>query len=59
MQPRIFICTTMYREHDFEMKRLLESIGRISKSQLLVDAEIEAHLFMDNGAKDRDVQVNR
>ena len=47
----------MYREHDFEMKRLLESIGRIARSRLLVEAEVEAHLFMDNGAKGRDVQV--
>ena len=52
---KVFICTTMYREADFEMKRLLTSLSKISKSKRLMSIYMEAHIFLDNGVKDVDV----
>nr|AHX26703.1 chitin synthase [Owenia fusiformis] len=49
---RVFICTTMYREADWEMKRLLTSLYNISQSKKVKDVYLEAHLFLDNGTKD-------
>ena len=46
---RIFICTTMYREADFEMGRLLRSIRKVSESKRLKNTYLEAHIFLDNG----------
>ena len=52
-QPsRIFICTTMYREADFEMGRLLRSLHKISQSKRLKNVYLETHIFLDNGTKD-------
>ena len=49
---RVFICTTMYRETDVEMGRLLSSIFKVSKSQKLSKIYLETHIFMDNGTQD-------
>ncbi|XP_036362447.1 uncharacterized protein LOC118765089 [Octopus sinensis] len=46
---RIFICTTMYREADYEMGRFLMSLRGLSTSSKLNDVILEAHVFMDNG----------
>ena len=50
--PRtIFICSTMYRENDIEMKQMLISIGRVARrfeSQAQVDRDrYESHIFFD------------
>ncbi len=49
---RIFICTTMYREADFEMGRLLKSLHKVSQSEKLKNIYLEAHIFLDNGTQD-------
>ncbi len=49
---RIFMCTTMYREADWEMGRLLKSLCQVSKSKQLKNVYMEAHIFMDNGTND-------
>ncbi|XP_046555247.1 LOW QUALITY PROTEIN: uncharacterized protein LOC124264542, partial [Haliotis rubra] len=51
-RSRVFMCTTMYREADYEMEQLLKSLAKISKSQRLKKKKIyiEAHIFLDNGA---------
>ena len=49
---KIFICTTMYREADFEMGRLLKSIYDISESKRLKHTYMESHIFLDNGVDD-------
>ncbi|KAH9510318.1 hypothetical protein Btru_042749 [Bulinus truncatus] len=49
IKSRIYICTTMYREADYEMSRLLESLIRISSDPLLEDIHFESNIFMDNG----------
>ena len=49
---KIFICTTMYHENDFEMSRLLKSINDISESKRLKRTYIESHIFLDNGVSD-------
>ncbi|KAK0055220.1 chitin synthase chs-2-like isoform X2 [Biomphalaria pfeifferi] len=46
---RIYICTTMYREADYEMGRLLESLMKISSDPLLKGIHFESNIFMDNG----------
>lgn len=48
---KIFVCTTMYREADFEMRRYLLSLCRVSCSQKLRNIYIEAHIFLDNGSE--------
>ncbi|KAL8586378.1 hypothetical protein ACOMHN_022993 [Nucella lapillus] len=53
-QSRVFICTTMYREADYEMEQLLRSLSKVSQSQKLKKANVyvESHIFLDNGADD-------
>lgn len=48
-RPRIFMCTTMYQEAPFEMKRLLSSLHEIDQSDLSETVDLESHIFMDNG----------
>lgn len=48
---KIFICTTMYREADYEMERLLKSLQRISLSDKIRHVYLESHIIMDNGAQ--------
>ncbi|XP_052786292.1 chitin synthase chs-1-like [Mya arenaria] len=52
-QSKIFICTTMYREADYEMKQLLESIQRLNLAQAKGNRHFEAHVFFDGAVKDR------
>ena len=49
---RVFICTTMYREADFEMSRLLKSLKKVAASKRLASVYKEAHIFLDNGTQD-------
>lgn len=51
-QSRVFLCTTMYREADYEMEQLLKSLSRVSISKKLRAAGVylESHIFLDNGA---------
>ena len=49
---RIYICTTMYREADIEMGRLLKSLNKVSQSTKVKNTYFEAHIFMDNGTSD-------
>jgi chitin synthase len=49
---RIYICTTMYREADIEMGRLLRSLNKVSQSTKMKNTYFEAHIFMDNGTSD-------
>ena len=51
-KSRVYVCTTMYREADYEMERLLLSLQRLSGGQGLEDVYLEAHIFMDNGIND-------
>ena len=51
-KSRIYVCTTMYREADYEMERLLLSLQRLSGGEGLEDVYMEAHIFMDNGIND-------
>lgn len=49
IKSRIYICTTMYREADYEMERLLMSLIQISSHPVLEDIHFESNVFMDNG----------
>ena len=55
---RIFICSTMYQESQFEMNRLLASIKHVSSSNKLTNENVilESHIFLDNGANDENVK---
>lgn len=48
---KVFICTTMYNEGDYEMKRLLQSFFKVAGSHKLHDVYIEIHVFLDNGSR--------
>lgn len=48
---KVFICTTMYSETDYEMKRLLQSFLKVAGSHKLYDVYIEIHVFLDNGSR--------
>ncbi|XP_029657956.2 chitin synthase chs-2-like isoform X2 [Octopus sinensis] len=48
---KIYICTTMYREADYEMKQLLESINRVNVAQFESIRHFESHVFFDGGVK--------
>ncbi|CAI9728092.1 Hypothetical predicted protein [Octopus vulgaris] len=52
---KVFICTTMYREAEFEMKRLLKSIEGLSLSKKLSHVYIESHVILDNGCNGKDL----
>ncbi|XP_036362449.1 chitin synthase chs-2-like isoform X1 [Octopus sinensis] len=52
---KIFICTTMYREAEFEMERLLKSLQRLSLSKKLSHVYMESHVILDNGCKGNDL----
>ena len=51
-RSRVFMCTTMYREADYEMEQLLRSLSKVSSSSRLKKANVylESHIFLDNGA---------
>ncbi|GFO08503.1 chitin synthase [Plakobranchus ocellatus] len=51
IKTRIYICTTMYRETDYEMKRLLQSLIQLTSDPVLEDVYFESNIFMDNGCK--------
>lgn len=48
-KSRVYVCTTMYREADYEMERLLLSLQGLSAGESLQHVYLEAHIFMDNG----------
>ncbi|XP_052786371.1 uncharacterized protein LOC128221808 [Mya arenaria] len=52
-RSKIIICTTMYREADYEMKQLLESIQGLNLAQAKGNRHFEAHVFFDGAVKDR------
>ncbi|CAI9728093.1 Hypothetical predicted protein [Octopus vulgaris] len=52
---KVFICTTMYREAEFEMKRLLKSLEGISLSKKLSHVYIESHVILDNGCNGKEL----
>ncbi|GFS00558.1 chitin synthase [Elysia marginata] len=51
VKTRIYICTTMYREADYEMERLLVSLDQLTSDPLLQDVYFESNIFMDNGCR--------
>ncbi|GFN90034.1 chitin synthase [Plakobranchus ocellatus] len=53
---RVYICTTMYREDEGEMRNLLESLARVNKAQKNVaDTSFESHIVFDGGAQGDDI----
>ena len=51
-KSRIYICTTMYHEADFEMKQLLRSIAGIDNAaKRSSERQFESHIFLDDGAR--------
>ncbi|CAI9728091.1 Hypothetical predicted protein [Octopus vulgaris] len=52
---KVFICTTMYREAEFEMKRLLKSLEGLSLSKKLSHVYMESHVILDNGCNGNDL----
>ncbi|XP_045184960.2 uncharacterized protein LOC123542969 isoform X2 [Mercenaria mercenaria] len=52
-RSKIIICTTMYREADYEMRQLLESIQGINLAQGDGGRHFESHVFFDGAVKDK------
>lgn len=50
---KVIICTTMYREADYEMRQLLESIQGINLAQSVGGRHFESHIFFDGAVKDK------
>jgi len=50
-KSRIYICTTMYHEADFEMEQLLHSISGIDAARRSSERQFESHIFLDDGAR--------
>ncbi|GFO42301.1 chitin synthase [Plakobranchus ocellatus] len=48
---RVYICTTMYREDEDEMRQLLESLDKINKAQQQVETFFESHIVFDGGVQ--------
>ena len=44
---RVFICTTMYHEEDYEMEQLLRSIHDVDINSGKTGHQFEAHVFFD------------
>ncbi|CAG5134390.1 unnamed protein product, partial [Candidula unifasciata] len=51
VKNRIYVCTTMYREADYEMERLLMSLIQVCSDPALEGIHLESNVFMDNGCK--------
>ncbi len=52
--PKVFVCTTMYKEERWEMVRVLKSFRRLIDSDYLCKRiDLECHIYLDQGAKDR------
>ncbi|KAK7088556.1 hypothetical protein V1264_022464 [Littorina saxatilis] len=54
---KVYICTTMYRETETEMRRYLNSLKRAFTSEKLLNVELETHIFLDN-CVEPDLRVN-
>ncbi|XP_052786209.1 LOW QUALITY PROTEIN: uncharacterized protein LOC128221647 [Mya arenaria] len=52
-RSKIYVCTTMYREADYEMRQLLESIQGLNHAQAKGNRHFEAHVFFDGAVKNR------
>ncbi|XP_076451581.1 uncharacterized protein LOC143287463 isoform X2 [Babylonia areolata] len=50
-EPKVYICTTMYREDEDEMRQLLESIRKINEAQAWGDRCFESHIIFDKGVE--------
>lgn len=48
---KVFICTTMYHEADYEMKQLLESIHEMDNNKTKAKRHYESHVFFDGGVR--------
>lgn len=44
---KIFICTTMYHEEDYEMEQLLRSIHDVDTHSKASGRHYESHIFFD------------
>ncbi|BFZ23575.1 hypothetical protein BsWGS_26614 [Bradybaena similaris] len=52
-KTRVYICTTMYREDEGEMRQLLESLAKINMAQVEGETFFESHVIFDGGVKQR------
>ncbi|KAH3868290.1 hypothetical protein DPMN_031433 [Dreissena polymorpha] len=50
-RTKVIICTTMYREADYEMRQLLQSISGINRAQTDGTRHFESHIFFDGAVK--------
>ncbi len=48
-KPKVFLCTTMYREAEYEMQVFINSLKIIAASDNMHSIDLENHIFIDNG----------
>nr|KAG5707324.1 hypothetical protein BaRGS_005291 [Batillaria attramentaria] len=54
-KSKVYICTTMYREAEDEMRQLLESINEINKARAAGHRSFESHIIFDGGVRQREL----
>ena len=57
-KSHIYLCTTMYREVDYEMEQLLKSIAKLDAAQGRDKAQFESHIWFDDGTRGIPEQIS-
>ncbi|XP_046547945.1 LOW QUALITY PROTEIN: uncharacterized protein LOC124257841 [Haliotis rubra] len=54
-RSRVYICTTMYRENEVEMRQLLQSINKINLARTDNEKFFESHVIFDGGIRNKNI----
>ncbi|XP_046555805.1 uncharacterized protein LOC124265054 [Haliotis rubra] len=54
-RSRVYICTTMYRETQDEMRQLLQSVNQINLARSHNDRFFESHIMFDSGIRKKNI----
>ncbi|XP_046329399.2 uncharacterized protein LOC124113182 isoform X2 [Haliotis rufescens] len=54
-KSQVYICTTMYRENEVEMRQLLQSINKINLARANDDRFFESHVIFDGGIRNKNI----
>ncbi|XP_046329410.2 uncharacterized protein LOC124113184 isoform X1 [Haliotis rufescens] len=54
-KSQVYICTTMYRENEVEMRQLLQSINQINLARADDDKFFESHVLFDSGIQKKTI----
>ncbi|XP_067653543.1 chitin synthase chs-2-like isoform X2 [Haliotis asinina] len=54
-RSRVYICTTMYRENEVEMRQLLQSVNKINLARTDNEKFFESHVIFDGGIRNKNI----